>query len=304
MERKKRKFTFNEFFFEATSFISKANDIKKPKMIDYDAILSFLLSAIGIEKILKGILYDINPIFVLKNPNFDVSSKAFYVNQFITQKNIPDLANYETISFSTAIQRAKLFSKTVSSNISLLKKIADTRNVIAHNISADVDRRFIRSFLLSEFKILINDFSKELKFRKDQFFTPLPWEIQKYSEEKEELEKSIKEVMTAKIKEHKIIWEKRKSDKSFFEEKMKLTLKSEKIGESITISCPSCNNLSLLYYKPDVEYSDRQFWVTGFYVTELECFFCDFNVWEYSEIDYLRLNDHLSNLFKDSFSNN
>lgn len=297
MTKGKREIKFNSFFFDATSFISKANELIKPKMDDNEAILALLLSAIGFEKILKGILYEVNPLFICPKPSFEESSEALYSNLFVEQKQTKDITDLETISFNTAIQRAKVFSKTVLSHISLLYKLVNTRNVIAHNICVKIDRSFIRPFLLREFTPLIREFNEEFRFKKDTFFTSLPWIISLYVEEKEEQVKDLADEILEKFQKHHSLWESRKSDISFMENKSLLTIKSEQKGESIIIPCPACNNISLLHYKPDFEYSDRQAWFNGLYATELECFFCDFNVREYDEIDYLRLNDHLLNRF-------
>lgn len=301
MVEKKREIEFNSFFFDATSFISKANELIKPKMSDNEAILALLLSSIGFEKILKGILFNVNPLFICPKPKFEESSEALYSDLFVDQKESKHLTDLETISFTTAIQRAKVFSKTVLSHVGLLYKLADTRNTIAHNICAIIDRNFIRPFLLKEFKLLIKEFNNELRYKKDTFFKALPWIISLYVEEKEEPEKDLADEIIEKLEKHKSIWKSRETNTSFIENKSLSTNKLVQKGKSIIITCPACDNDSVLFYEPDFDYSDGQAWFTGLYVSELECLFCDLNIRDYDEIDYLRFNDHLLNQFGNEF---
>jgi len=298
------KSEMNEFFFEARTFIGKGFELVKPKMVDFDALLALLLCSIGIEKILKGILFDINPLYVLNNFKFEESTELFYKERIIDE-NIKNNIKIRTrdlylISFSTAIKRCKFFSKTVSDHITLLHKVAEARNVIAHNICShlNIDRNFLRPFLLRDLNPLIRKFSKELKFRKDTFFTPIPWEISLYGDEKKIQEKDLSEEILEKFTEHKIIWDDHKADQKYFKEKFDFTKRKERKGFNILISCPVCENESLLYYEPDVEYEHGINVFNGLYVTELECNFCGLNIFDYDEVDYLRLNDQLMDYFK------
>ena len=293
MTKIKYKTELNAFFFDATSFVGKADELIKPKMADNDAILALLLASIGLEKILKGILFEINPVFVFPKPTFEESSEALYGGLFVEKKPSKHLTDLDTISFTTAVQRSKIFSKTVTSHFSLLYKLADTRNLIAHNICSKVDRSFVRPFLLKEFRPLIKEFNDELKFKKDTFFEALPWVLSLYADEKEEPEIPLKDVVAAKLKKHRLIWEQRKTDASFVDETITLTKKLESPGKNIVTSCPACGNYSLLYYEPDFDYSEGQSWLTGVYVLQLDCLFCDLNIIDYDEIDYFALNQHL-----------
>lgn len=283
----------NDFFFDATSFIAKADELIKPKMWDNDAILALLLSSIGLEKILKGILHEVNPIYVFPKPTFEESSQALYGQLFVDKKDLNNLTRVDTISFTTAIQRSKIFSKTVASHFSLLYKLANTRNLIAHNICMQIDRDFVRPFLLKEFRPLIREFNEELKFKKDTFFQALPWVLSTYSDEKEEPEIPLENMMAEKLERHRLTWEQRKKDVSFVDNKMDLTRKLEDDRKNILISCPACGNYSLLYFEPDYDYSDGQSWLVGLFVTHLDCLFCDLNIIEYDELDYFDLNHRL-----------
>ena len=77
-----------------------------------------------------------------------------------------------------------------------------------------------------------------------------------------------------------------------------MTKRKERKDLNILISCPVCENISLLYYEPDVEYEHGITVLNGLYVTELECNFCRLRIFDYDEVDYLRLNDQLMDYFK------
>lgn len=292
MSNTNHKKELNIFFLDSTSFISKADELVKPKMLDNDAILASLLASLGIEKILKGILWEINPIYIFAKTTFEESSEALYSGLYVEEKKSKDIIDPDTITFKTAIQRSKFFSKTVTSHFSLLYKLANIRNKIAHNICSLSDRNFIRPFLLKEFRPLIKEFCEELKFRKNTFFNAFPVIISRYENEKEEQEISLEEEISNKLKKHLLIWKKRKKDVTFIHNKESLTNNSIDITKNVIIKCPACSNNSLLYYEPDFEYSDGQSILIGFYVTCLSCLFCDLYIIDYDEIDHFNL-DHL-----------
>ena len=44
--------------------------VEKQIVTNMDAIQSTLMFALGIEKLLKGVIYDVNPVFILENAEF------------------------------------------------------------------------------------------------------------------------------------------------------------------------------------------------------------------------------------------
>jgi hypothetical protein len=292
----KTKVNLNQYHFDAANFIGRVAQLAKPRMDDDDALLCVLLLAIGVERLLKGMLYNINPVFVFNKMTFNNAFPLLayeLLSTLPTNMKLPELdrAERETISLSQAITRCRYFSSTVKTHEALLRKLAETRDIIAHGETITVDRQFIRPLLIKEFRPLISQFTEELGFPEKTLYTPLPQMLCLYEDEPlPEPEKEVSEVVKEKIERHLAEWNKRKNDEEFEKRQSVQTKAVSSVGAKVLLACPACGNESILFYEPDFDYSDGQAWLSGFYATKLECFFCGITISKYDEIDFLNLN--------------
>lgn len=261
---------FNDYFFEAAIFIGRTTKIVKPRMDDSSAIIALLLASIGIEKILKGIL-------------FDVDHSSIYIDE----------SHRKTISFTGAIHKCKPLSTIVSQHLSQLLELAKIRNEIAHGVSKDINREFSRQFLLQRLTPLIDELCTERGLHKDTFFYDLPWRLSLYFDEKEIPYKSTEESLGEKMTRHRQIWELKIEDMRHVLDATEFTRKLSTEPLKKIIMCPACSNESVLSVNADYDYADGRAWLAGFYVEKLNCYFCNLFVNEAEEMDLLRLNDHL-----------
>ena len=76
----KPKRTYNSYYLESFEIFKKlSKDIVDDNFsISWEKKNATLWLAIGLEKLLKGILYSINPLYILKNPEFKNSIQVFY----------------------------------------------------------------------------------------------------------------------------------------------------------------------------------------------------------------------------------
>lgn len=103
---------------------------------DFEVINLTMNFAIGLEKLLKGILFDINPTYILIQPEFKNSVQILYKNKLLSGESIStDLAknpNGDVITFRNSVLRALCISKTTYENKNILFMLSDARDIIAH----------------------------------------------------------------------------------------------------------------------------------------------------------------------------
>ena len=73
----------NEFYKDAQYFAHYISE-NFEEVLDDNLVIQLTLNwALCVEHYLKGILYDINPIYILVNPDFKNSAKAIYGHKVI-----------------------------------------------------------------------------------------------------------------------------------------------------------------------------------------------------------------------------
>lgn len=293
----KAKVNLNQYHFDAANFIGRVAQLAKPRMDDDEALLCVLMLAIGVERLLKGILYNINPVFVFNKMTFNNTLPFLAYERLKTlPKNVKlpesDKTERETVSLSQAITRCRYFSSTVRVHEALLRELSKSRDIIAHGETIKVDRQFVRPLLIKEFKLLIDQFTEELGYPEETFYTPLPQILSLYmGEPLPEPEKEVSEIVKEKLEKYLGEWNKRKHDEEYARSQSVRTKEVSSVGAKVLIACPACGNESILFYEPDFDYSDGQAWLSGFYATKLDCFFCGITISKYDEIDFLNLNE-------------
>ena len=87
----------------------------------HDAIIFF---AFGVEKLFKGILWDVNPLFIMENPGFENACGVLYRSQLRSKskekadkEDKQKAVNHSVLPFQGSMMRAKEFSETVASHM-------------------------------------------------------------------------------------------------------------------------------------------------------------------------------------------
>lgn len=294
----------NDFIDDATLFIKKASLIvnKGNGLEREDIIEGILFFALGLERILKAILFKLNPIYVLKSQDFSNSVailyKASLLPNYKDNQEISKKPNSDVLTFKLSLLRAKSVSKTTDKHTALLFSLSNLRDIIAHNHLSRLDIEKLKTMLLRDFYPLILDYSNELSLPINNFLGPLATDLATISAEHQE---TIEDKVNMILDAHKKKWEERKTDTTLAEKAKKETKEADSKGntrESFTViyDCPACENDSLLFVDVDFDYSDGEVYPIGTFVRYLNCFYCDLLIEEYDEIDYLELNEVLNQL--------
>jgi hypothetical protein len=266
--------------------------------MSYDQVIQAMtFFAFGIERLLKYLLCRVNPVFILKKSEFKNAVPCLYEDHLITKdknKEITGEPDKEVISFRVALQRAILFSKSVYENRQLLYSIANYRDILAHRLTTEIDIKKANRLLSRESVRLISAFSSEISVPPVTFFgnecqrlINLSLEIL----EKENFEKR----MNFMLSEHADYWEKKKKDASFIEHAKDITnfLLLTPVHEAsyTEFPCPACSNKSVVRIEPDYDQDEESgmAYVTGEFIENLRCYFCELKLEDYEEINYFEI---------------
>jgi hypothetical protein len=139
-----------DFLEFARGLFEKAVGMLEPVNLDDFSIISgSILLIVGLEKLVKGVIYAKNPLMVL------LDKITFKV--LVDDGNGESFANYKTISFDEALGRVVDLYPALKAHQSKIKKIIDDRNLLIHNFGAlDIVR------LEKDIQVTVYDFTKAL----------------------------------------------------------------------------------------------------------------------------------------------
>ena len=257
---------------------------------DLDVIHNTLSFAIGIEKLLKGILYDINPLFILENPEFKNAVPISYLGMIKNQSELNSNPNGDVIAFLSSVLRTIAFSNTAAENKNTLMKLKNARDIIVHHNFEKLDISELRLLLNRDYYPLLKSFSDEHNLAGQvNFFNNLHSKLALISSS---LQDDIPKQIQLKIDATSSYWNTLKGSASLNMDKLKL-LTTEKLScqFSYPFICPSCKNNAVVTTKPIMEYNPflKQEIQVGLQVLEFNCEFCKLKLTDYKELDFLKI---------------
>lgn len=290
----------NEYLNDAAVFLNKTASAIKENMADEILIDCILFFALGMERILKGILYNLNPIYVYKTQDFKNTVFLLYKNSLLENyaqnKEISKTPDADVLSFKLSLLRAKSISETTEKHTSLLFSLSNSRDIIAHSTISYLDLEKAKILLLRDFFPLVSSYSKELGLPVNFFIGKNEFELASISSNYQEF---IEDKINIKLEYHKKRWDQLKNVPGFLEKmknKIDHALQSQSVNRDSYFEvapCPACDNDSLLTVEIDFDYSEGEVHPIGAFVSKLRCLFCKLKLEDYDEIDYLDLNNVL-----------
>lgn len=267
--------------------------------MSYEQIVhSMTFFSFGIERLLKHILFNVNPVFVLKNGDFKNAAPCLYKERFIsTEKNeqISVKPNHDVITFRTAMQRALLFSSAVQKNKQLLYALAQYRDTLAHRPTSEIDITKACRLIARDGVCLVEDICSELSVTPSDFFGEDLKRLDNLSK-KIVTQENLTQTMESLFSEHMKIWDNRKINESFVSHADVITeSKLSSSGHDYSyenFTCPACTNEAIARIVADYEFDkvDQTAFVTGVFVDEIHCYYCDLHLDDYEELDFVDIN--------------
>ena len=286
----------NKYFKNSEKLLRIAESKIKNEIISYEEMISAtLFFGIGIESLMKGIIYDVNPVYVYEVNSFSNAMAVVYkekikVNNIVKSHEQIKKTNENVISFSKAFSRAEHLSKTTHDHKATICRLKDARDIIAHCPIDDFDllKEDRLKNILNQFHILVSLYEKELNLKF----------IESEVDESEATSHllNIQTKIQERIAESKQIWNSKKDDANHIQganiQTMTMDATHPDTDNSYLIECPACSKEAVLFVNEDYAMDEHgNYFVENFYVQNLSCFFCNFRVIEAEEIDYMKLHE-------------
>ena len=284
----------SEYLADAQRLVRLAMAPVKKEMIDDEVIQSGLLFALGIEKLLKYILARVNPVFILKAPDFKHAAAALYADKIVkSQKHeeLSDKPDSDVITFRVSLGRAKVFSKSTAQSSQMLYSVANWRDVIAHRPTSELDMRSVSAMLTKDAVRVLSEMCTEHSLNIDDFLGDHSNRLRKLSAELTAVT-AFADEMKALLLRHKNIWTTRSSNSETVElakaatHVLLLRIDTDE-GAFESVKCPACNNPSAVHVEADYDYADGESYIAGVYAEYLHCYYCDLKLNTYPQLSYV-----------------
>lgn len=244
----------------------------------HEMLQPVLFFAIGVESLLKGILYDVNKLLVYESVSIFKAALHIYANNEADEKT-------KSLSLEKSFECASYFSEKTKNNKTTISNLGKTRNTIVHGLVSDLEKSNLES-ILNNFKRVISEYQNEIGC--NLIDNPLS------SEELQKIDRSLKDKIQEKLNEHKKLWNKKQKDKEFLKDARYKTATNQKCSTNdITfIKCPACEQPALLYWTCDdydFDYHGNQ--IFHKFISSFYCFFCELQIQNSKEIDYLKFSE-------------
>lgn len=285
----------NEYFKDACLFLNSTARVIDEEISAEDVLKASLFFALGMERILKAILYDANPVYVFNSQDFKNTVALLYRHKLLPSASqnpeISSKPDSSVLTFKQSLMRAKALSLTTDKHCNLLFYLSNIRDIIAHRPLSNLDINEVdrlRTLLKRDFYHLMKEYSQEFEVPLQRLVGSDEGKLARISGKFQMFEDQIK----AKIETQKTLWKELQHQDDLVakarSETEKLLCTHEEALE--IVPCPSCENDALLIveheYGPDMDGEAVRY---GTFVLGFRCMYCDLILSNYDEIDYLKL---------------
>ncbi len=270
----------NYFLNDAGVFI-RAASVSIYKNIKNEEIVQVALNfALGMERILKGILFELNPIYVFTEPKFEHTLQTVYNDKILLKEDVlASKPNSDVITFKNSLLRALCISQTTINNRSILFKLENLRDILAHCDLGFIDFTDAKTLILRDFYPIIKSYSLELKIPQRHFFNGRHMSLATISST---LQADLKEKIKLLFEIHQEKWKMLRGTPGFIIDKEKETKNVLSHADKIATECPCCGNTGVIYLEPITE-NDIQsniLIVIGERIKMFKCRFCKLEFYE------------------------
>lgn len=255
-----------------------------------------VLVAVGVERLLKHIIAKVNPALILKSQDFDSVVLHCHREAITATDRISDLekkASPDVITLKASIQRASIFSKGVKDNAQFIHTLADFRDIALHRSCGDLDIPKVDRLLCLDLYNVIRDISADLSLSTQDFLGEHSSRLEKLSEELI-AQDNFQASMEALLERHRMIWEARSQNARTVSHADKVTTAYlTKRSETTECPCPACGNSAVVTLEPDYDYDydpddgTTLGYISGVYVTDIQCLYCSLRLDEYDQLKYV-----------------
>ena len=282
-----RHITVNKYYRDSEYFFQSAAVLIRERMEKKDLICATMQFALAIERALKGIIFDVNPVYVLIDNNFKNAVAVAHQSEIkhLTSE-VSQNPNSDVITYRNSLLRAEVFSDFAHDNKSLLFFLSTCRDVIAHNDLDIINIDKIKTLLLRDFFRIASSVAELTGINIHRLVAQQDNRLATLSAKHQD---SVEEKLAITLANHKKKWDVLKKTKGYAEDKAAVTDEVLRTPNKFPIECPACGQKAALYCKPETEpnpYMGTDV-ITGYFITRVKCQFCKLDISEYDEIEFL-----------------
>jgi len=262
----------------------------------------------GLERLFKGILYEVNPLFILESPDFENAVRLVYRDRLIEKhrkqidRDLKQAKNQDAKvhAFRASMFAAGKFSRTVDSHIGALVQLGEYRDMAAHRTFGEIPAKETWRLMRKTFYPIVAGIAEEFELKTLQFFLGHGemFSLKSHAEEINSQDMTEQKV-NERIEFHRRDWEKKKSDAVHVANAEQRTIAALKSAETYLpvywTECPACGQKALMMAEVDGENEDGEFVPWGVLVNSLECHYCGLSVRHFEELDVLNLEERVDN---------
>ncbi len=292
--------TVNSYITDSKIFFRSAARAISHEMDKGALIMATMSFALAMERVLKGMLHDVNPLYVLINPAFKNSLPVLYKSHVINStREVSDSPDGDVITFRNSLLRAEVISTWVHENKSLFFFLSESRDIIAHNNLSNLDLEKISTLLKKDFYSIATYVANEHGIHIRDLLSQQENRLSKLSAE---LQDSIDVRLKIILDNHKDKWEILKQTPGYVADKDKVFRDITLTPGKFKCSCPACGNDALIYTKQETEMNRfmGQEVVIGYFIKRLRCVYCKLDISDYDELSFLENKFGLQDCIEDA----
>jgi len=247
----------SKYLEDAVDHLSAAFSLVSEEARKQEQWQATLFAAIGIEKLLKYVLEQINPALVLKSPDHDSIIVSSYLERVTAKDRIPELkkkSSLDVITLKNSVQRAALFSQAVAHHSQFIHALADARDIAAHRPWSETNQNRIRVMLCRDLYQAVSEISADAQLDAEMFLGNSAHRVAALSQ-KIAREENLYAAMADKLGAHRAMWADREGRQELVASIRQLTMVRLNVErESFACKCPACGNMAMAFFEPDIDY--------------------------------------------------
>lgn len=288
----------NDHFRDACKFLNLAASHRESRDLPHNSMQATLFFALGVERLLKGILFDLNPAFVLKDPGFKNALPVLHADRILKNaraaKELANAPDKELIALRPSIVRAATVSESADRHRGVMFRLAEYRDAICHRSLDELEDSTMVEILWRDFGTLTKSFSDELEIPLETLVGKTVREKREETDRADAVQRLVMELAVHKRHYGTVS----KSDPEYdaaAAKKTSVLLGTGRPGDwfYVDISCPACGNEALLRGEVEYDLVDRESIPIGVYASALHCEYCDLRLDDPFDIDHLELHHYL-----------
>ncbi|MDI9239870.1 hypothetical protein QLQ15_13240 [Lysobacter sp. LF1] len=285
----------SDYAHDSIAQLSIAAGYIKANMNNDERTIALVFSAIGIEKLLKFVIAEVNPSFVLKSQDFESTVLACHRDQVAAERigDIESKAKTDVLTMRAAVQRASFFSAAARKHSQVIHALADARDIAVHRPTRELDVAKVDVLLTRDIYRVVEDVSCSTTLSIDQLLGGHRGRLSNLSRqiaERDNVQAKVKALLAESLE----LWAGRQTRGGVVEGAEAVTQKClSMMDNAVSCVCPACGNKAIAYVEPDWDFDadDQVVYATGVSVREIKCFYCSLMLDEYDELQYVRADE-------------